>query len=85
MASEQHLHGELVARRDALDQDFVGGIFTCRGCNRRHCGGGRARPNIRLMHVISPSHVPPNQDGQGKKVQEIIFIRVQEPDVGLRV
>ena len=27
----------------------------------------------------SPSHVPPNQDGQGKKVHGIIFIRVQEP------
>ena len=31
------------------------------------------------MHVISPSHVPPNQDRQGKIVQGIIFIRVQEP------
>jgi hypothetical protein len=74
MPGEQHLHGELVARRDALNQDFVGGMFNCRGGNRRHCGGGRARPDIRLMHVISPSHVPPNQDGQGKKVHGIIFV-----------
>jgi hypothetical protein len=32
------------------------------------------------MHVISPSHVPPNQDRQGKKVQGIIFVRAQEPN-----
>jgi hypothetical protein len=31
------------------------------------------------MHVISPSHVPPNQDGQGKKVHGIIFVGTQEP------
>jgi hypothetical protein len=31
------------------------------------------------MHVISPSHVPPNQDGQGKKVQGIIFVGASEP------
>jgi hypothetical protein len=30
------------------------------------------------MHVISPSHVPQKQDGQGKKVQEIIFSRALE-------
>ena len=78
MAGEQHLHGELVARCDALNQHFVGGIFACRGCNRRHCGGGRARPNIRLMHVISPSHVPPKQAG-GEKSSGIYFFRRQEP------
>jgi hypothetical protein len=33
------------------------------------------------MHVISPSHVPPKQDGQGKKVQEIIFSRALEPKI----
>ena len=31
--------------------------------------------------MISPSHVPPKQDGQGKKVQEIIFSRAQEPKI----
>jgi hypothetical protein len=29
MAGKQHLHGKLVAGRDALNQDFIGGIFTC--------------------------------------------------------
>ncbi len=49
---EQDLHGKLVARRDALNQDLVGGILTCRGCNRRRCGGGRSRPNKRLKCVF---------------------------------
>ena len=62
---------------DRFDQ-HVGGIFPCRGCNRRHCGGGRARPNIRLMHVFL-FHVPPNSDWQGKKVHGNFFIGVQEP------
>jgi hypothetical protein len=33
MAGKQHLDGKLVAGRDALNQDFIGGIgiFTCRG------------------------------------------------------
>jgi hypothetical protein len=30
MPGEQHLHGKLVARRDALNQDSVGRMFTCR-------------------------------------------------------
>ena len=37
MPGEEHLHGELVARRDALNQDFIGGV------TRNHCGGGRPR------------------------------------------
>ena len=39
MPGEQQLHGKPVARRNALNQNFVGGIFNSRGCIRRHGGG----------------------------------------------
>ena len=74
MAGEQHLHGKLVARRDALELGFVGGIFPCRGCNRRHCGGGR----VPAEHTTDACDFPyvtsrPNKTGRGKKFMEIFL------------
>jgi hypothetical protein len=67
------MHGKLVACRDARNQHFIGGIFTCRGCIRRHCGGGRSRPNKRLKHVDFPESRPARPIGQGKKGSRIYF------------